>query len=44
MIFADQASGKVDGASCTNVPYGIVVGPNALPLLGQNSCLLAKGA
>lgn len=43
MIFTDKAAGRVDGSSCTGTPYGIVVGPNALPYLGTNGCAVAKG-
>ena len=25
------------------VPYGIVIGPKALPYLGKNRCMLAEG-
>lgn len=43
MIFTDHAGGKVGGSTCTKVPYGIVISPGALPLLGRNSCTLAHG-
>jgi hypothetical protein len=43
MIFTDTAAGKVDGSSCTSVPFGIVVGSKALPYLGTNSCSVAAG-
>lgn len=43
MIFADESAGRVDKSTCTKVPYGIVVSPRALPLLGDNNCELAKG-
>jgi len=43
MIFTDTATGKVDGSSCTSVPFGIVVGSKALPYLGTNSCPVATG-
>jgi hypothetical protein len=44
MIFTGTAAGKVDRSRCTGVPYGIVVGPKALPYLGTNSCAVAKGS
>ena len=43
MIFGGTSSGRVDGMTCTQVPYGIVVSPHAVPLLGTNSCSLARG-
>jgi hypothetical protein len=43
MIFTEHAGGTVDGITCTKVPFGIVVSPEALPLLGDNSCTLAHG-
>lgn len=43
MIFSNRASGRVDGATCTQVPYGIVIASKAVPLLGKNSCTLARG-
>jgi hypothetical protein len=43
MIFADRAAGRVDASTCTNVPYGIVVSPKALPLLGTNECMVSQG-
>jgi hypothetical protein len=43
IIFADRSAGRVDRSRCKHVPYGIVVAPAALPLLGTNSCMVAKG-
>jgi hypothetical protein len=43
MIFADHARGRVDGADCHDVPFGIVVSGKALPYLGENSCTVAQG-
>jgi nitrous oxidase accessory protein NosD len=43
VIFSGSSSGRIDGAHCTKVPYGIVVSPHALPYVGKNSCQLAKG-
>jgi hypothetical protein len=43
MIFTDHARGRVDGAACDDVAFGIVVSGKALPYLGQNSCTVAPG-
>ena len=43
VIFSDSSTGRIDGAHCRKVPYGIVVSPHALPYVGKNSCPLAKG-
>jgi len=44
LIFGDRSSGRVDGARCRNITYGIVVSPRALPYIGRgNSCPLAQG-
>jgi hypothetical protein len=42
MIFADRSAGSVDGSRCDKVPYGIVVSAAALPLLGTNTCQVAR--
>ena len=42
MIFSERAAGRVDGATCTEVPYGIVIVGRALPFLGDNDCALAR--
>lgn len=41
MIFGDTASGRVDGATCRNVRFGIVIGPRTYPELGTNDCEVA---
>lgn len=38
MIFTGSSRGRVDDSTCTAVPYGIVVGKQALPYLGKNDC------
>lgn len=43
LIFGDRARGRVDGSSCTGVPFGIVVSPDALPYLGDNDCAPVRG-
>jgi len=44
LIFGDRSSGRVDGARCQNITYGIVVSPKALPYIGKgNTCPLAQG-
>ena len=42
-IYSENANGRVDGATCTGTPYGIVVGPKAYPYLATVDCQLAKG-
>ncbi|MFL6206443.1 MAG: right-handed parallel beta-helix repeat-containing protein [Acidimicrobiales bacterium] len=41
LIYTGEAAGSIDGVTCDGVPFGIVVGPEAHPLLGQTSCELA---
>lgn len=41
MIYSGKAAGRIDGAVCAKVPYGIVVGPDAYPDLGTNRCAVA---
>jgi hypothetical protein len=44
LIFGDRSSGRVDGARCQNITYGIVVSPQAVPFIGRgNTCPIAKG-
>jgi len=44
LIFGDRSSGRVDGARCQNITYGIVVAPQALPFIGRgNKCPISKG-
>jgi hypothetical protein len=43
-LFADASTGTVRGSTCTDVPFGIVVGPQAAPEIGENTgCPLARG-
>jgi hypothetical protein len=42
MIFSGRATGRVDGSTCTEVPYGIVVAGRALPFVGKNECTIAR--
>lgn len=41
MIYSAKAAGRIDGAVCTKVPFGIVIGPEAYPDLGANRCPVA---
>ena len=44
LIFGDRSSGRVDGARCQNITYGIVISPKALPFIGRgNTCPVAQG-
>ena len=42
-IYSDEGNGRVNGATCTRVPYGIVVGPKSYPYIATTNCQLAKG-
>jgi hypothetical protein len=42
-IYSESGNGRVNGATCNRVPYGIVVGPQSYPYIGRTSCQLAKG-
>ena len=42
-IYSEDGNGRVDGATCTRTPYGIVVGPKSYPFLAKTDCQLAKG-
>ncbi|GAB3604533.1 right-handed parallel beta-helix repeat-containing protein [Microbacterium aureliae] len=44
IIFGGESGGAVEGAVCTDTPYGIVVADSAAPTLGDNDCVLARGA
>ena len=33
----------MDGATCTGVPYGIVVGPKSYPYIATTKCQVAQG-
>lgn len=41
VIYTGTASGRLNGVTCTDVPFGIVVGPSVAPTLKDNSCDLA---
>lgn len=43
VIFDEDAAGRVSRTRCQDVPYGIVVGGAAHPLLESNACRLARG-
>ena len=45
LIYGDRSSGRVDGARCQNITYGIVVSPKALPFIGRGNttCPIAQG-
>jgi hypothetical protein len=37
-IFSGKATGRIEGSTCRDVRFGIVVSRTALPLLGRNAC------
>jgi hypothetical protein len=44
VIASDRARGRVDANRCSGLPVGIVVGPEALPFVGENAdCVVARG-
>lgn len=43
MIWTGAGRGSVSGSTCTDVPAGIVVGPQAVPFLGENACEVVRG-
>ncbi len=43
MIWTARARGRIEGNTCTQVDFGIVVGPQALPYVGQNACKVDRG-
>lgn len=43
MIWTATARGRLEGNRCVDVPFGIVVGPRALPFVGANACLVGRG-
>lgn len=43
VLFGDRATGSARRLTCSEVPYGIVVGPQAAPTLEDNDCQLARG-
>jgi hypothetical protein len=40
VIYTGTSGGAIDGVTCRDVPFGIVVGPSVAPTLGNNSCEL----
>lgn len=38
VIYTGTSGGALDGVTCEDVPFGIVVGPSVAPTLGQNAC------
>lgn len=42
VIYAGSASGSLDRVTCRDVPFGIVVSPQARPQLGETNCDLAR--
>jgi hypothetical protein len=42
LIYTGTASGSMDGLRCVDVPFGIVVGPEAHPRVGETDCELAS--
>lgn len=42
VLLSEQTSGSVDGLTCSDVPFGIVVGPRSAPTIGDNACDLAR--
>lgn len=43
VVWGDTASGSARRTTCTDVPFGIVVGPQAAPTVEDNTCALARG-
>ena len=43
VIFSGRAAGAIAMATCTSVPYGIVVADTAGPTLGDTTCSVARG-
>ena len=42
IIYTGEAGGSLDAVTCEDVAFGIVVGPEAHPQLGETSCALAS--
>ena len=42
-VWTGAATGRLDGNRCLEVEFGIVTGPAAAPLLGENDCQVARG-
>lgn len=41
LLFSDRTRGRVEDVTCRGSDYGIVVGPSALPFIGDNRCRVA---
>jgi hypothetical protein len=44
ILYGASSAGSLAGTTCTDVPFGIVVGPQATPTLGDNACALTQSA
>jgi hypothetical protein len=42
LLWTDTATGRLDGNRCVDVEFGIVVGPQAAPFVGENDCAVAR--
>lgn len=42
LLYTGRAAGRLDGVECRDVPYGIVVGPDVTPLIGDTDCAVAR--
>lgn len=42
LLYAERAAGRLDDITCDDVPFGIVVSPQALPLVGTTDCPVAR--
>jgi hypothetical protein len=43
LVWGDSATGVARGTTCTDVPFGIVVGPQAAPTVEGDGCQVARG-
>ena len=43
LLWTGMSTGRIDGNRCVDVEFGIVVGPDAAPLLQNNDCAVARG-
>ena len=41
LIWAGKAEGAISGVTCTNVPFGLVVGPDVAPTVRDSRCAVA---
>ena len=42
LIFSGRAAGRLEGVTCSDVPFGIVVGPDVTPFIGETDCAVAR--